>query len=204
MVIEDIQTIVKDNIDDSAADVNEAIDMAIKYLSNFFNVRKIDSSNTVSTDDVTIPKPDRCLKVINVDIDETYIREADLDKQKQVKDSESQRWYVEDEFISGSDNLIHLTKKVDVADNGKTANIQYLAGFTPLAGVALSESDLPERLEPLMIVFATYFYYGILVSYVKNNKSSFENMTLWDVIAVWDTWRVHAFDLLDLIKNRKQ
>lgn len=203
MVIEDIQSIIRDNIDDSSANVNEAIDMAIKYLSNFFSVKKIDSSNTVSTNDVTIPKPDRCLKVINVDIEGAYIREADLNQQQQVKDSDVQRWYIEDEFISGTDNLIHLTKQVAVADNGKTVNIQYLSGFTPLAGVALSNSDLPERLEPLMIVFATYFYYGILVSYVKNNKSSFENMTLWDVIAVWDTWRVHAFDLLDLIKNKK-
>lgn len=204
MVIEDLQTIIKSNIDDDAADVNEAIDMAIKYLSNFFGVRKIDSAQTVATNDTYIEKPDRCLEVLNVSIDtDGYLDEAKVTDFKDIMNADVRRWYIEDEYISGTDNKIHFTKAIDLADNGKTVYVQYLAGFTPLGGVALSNTDLPERLEPLMISLATYFYYGILVSYVKNNKSSFENMTLWDVISVWDTWRIHSMDLLDSIKNRK-
>ena len=194
MVIEDLQAIVQNNVDDNSANVDEAIDMAINFLSNFFSVRKIDDSQTVATGGLYVAKPDRGLKIINVKIGTNYLIEADLTKMQNIEDSVVQSWYVEDEFIAGADNKIHFTNPIDAADNGATVYIQYLSGFTPLGGVALSNTDLPERLEPLLISFATYFYYGILVSYVKNNKSSFENMTVWDVIAIWDTWRVHSFD----------
>ena len=110
------------------------------------------------------------------------------------------RWHIEDHWIGGGDNNIHLTEAVSSEDNGATVKIWYLAGFTPLAGAG--SSDLPEQLEPLMLMFATYFYYGLLVSYVKNNKAEFPNMTVWDVIAIWDTWRVHALDLLELTQKQ--
>jgi len=202
MTIEKIQAIIQDNINDPAANVNEAIDMAIKFLSNFFYVRKIDSSNTVTTGDLTIPKPDRCLKIMNLKISNDYIKKADENKLQEIEDNNVQKWYIEDEFLSGSSNVIHLTKAISSADSGATASIWYLSGFTPLLGVAESETDVPERLETLLIMFATYFYYGILVSYVKNNKAEFPNMTVWDVIAIWDTWRVHAYDMLDIIKQQ--
>lgn len=202
MTIEALQTIIKDNVDDAGADVNAAIDMAIKFLSSFFNLRRIDDSQTVSTGDTTISKPSRCLKVSQLKIGDNFITKADMSKLQEIEDDDSQRWYAEDDFIDGADNNIHLTKAVSADDDGATVEIFYTAGFTPLAGVAESTTDLPERLEPLLISFATYFYYGILVSYVKNNKASFPNMTVWDVIAIWDTWRIHSFDLLDDVKKQ--
>ena len=202
MIIEDIQSIVRNNVDAAGADVNDAIDMAINFLSNFFYVRKIDDSQTVSTGDTDISKPDRCLKILTVKIGDDYIKKADLEKMQAIEDDNNQRWHIEDEFLSGDDNKIHLTKVISADGDGDKVYIWYLAGFTPLAGVALSNTDLPGRLEPLLISFTTYFYYGILVSYVKNHKSEFANMTLWDVIAIWDTWRIHSFDLLEVVKKQ--
>jgi len=201
MVIEDIQSIIQSNIDDSSANVDDAIDMAIKFLSNFFNVRKIDTSITVASGDTTIKKPARCLKIILLKIGDNYISKADIEKLQAIENDESQRWHIEDDFLDGVDNNIHLTKAISANDAGSAVKVWYLAGFAPLAGVAGSTTDLPERLEPLLLSFATYFYYGILVSYVKNNKALFPNMTLWDIIALWDTWRAHSFDLLDIIKK---
>jgi len=203
MVIEDIQVIIRNNIDDATAVVNGAIDQSIKFLSNFFPIRKVEFGvNTVATGAVSVAKPARCLKVLKVKIGDDFIKKADMEKMQEIEDDESQRYFVEDDFISSASNLIRLTKAISVAQNGDKVYIWYLAGFAPLAGVALSETDLPERLEPLMLSFATYFYYGILVSYVKNNKASFPNMTLWDVIAIWDTWRIHSFDLLEIIQKQ--
>lgn len=201
MVIEDIQSIIQDNVDDATANVDEAIDLSIKFLSNFFYLRKNKTGDAVTTGDTDIEKPDRCLKVLTVKIGDDYIKKAEMKKLQDIEDDESQRWFEEDEFIAGDENKIHLTKAISGADDGDAIVINYLSSFTPLAGVALSTTDFPERLEPLFISFATYFYYGILVSYVKNNKSSFPNMTLWDVIAIWDTWRVHSFDLLEIIQK---
>jgi len=202
MVIEDIQAIIKNNVDDQTVDVNEAIDLAIKFLSNFFPLRKIDDSQTLTTGDTSVDKPARCLTVLKLKLGDDYINKADLTKLQQIEDDESQRYYVEDEFIGGTDNKIHLTDAIGADQNGDKVYIHYLAGFTPLAGVALAETDLPERLEPLLISFTTYFYYGILVSYVKNHKADFPNMTLWDVIAIWDTWRIHSFDLLEIVQKQ--
>lgn len=200
MTYADIESVVRGNVDDAAADVQEAIDMAIKFLSSFFSVRKIDDSQTVSTGDTTISKPARAKKIYKLKIGNVYIKEADLDKLQAVEDEDSMRWHIEDNWIAGADNNIHLTEKVSSSDNGATVKIWYSAGFTPLAGTG--STDFPEELEPLVIMFATYFYYGLLVSYVKNNKAEFPNMTVWDVIAIWDTWRVHAFDLLELVKQQ--
>ena len=203
MVIEDIQVIIKNNIDDQTVNVDEAIDMAIKFLSNFFPVRKIEfGDNTVSTGDVSIVKPARCSKVLKVKIGDDYIKKADLDKMQEIEDDESQRYFVEDDFIAAADNKIHLAKAISADQNGDKIYIWYLAGFKPLAGVAVSTTDLPERLEPLLISFATYFYYGILVSYIKNNKAAFPNMTIWDVVAIWDTWRIHSFNLLKIVQKQ--
>ena len=202
MTLEAIQAIIKNNVDDQTVNVDEAIDLAIKFLSNFFYVKKIDTSQTVSTDDEYLDKPARCSKVMLVKIGDDYIPKADLNKMQGIEDDDNQRWHTEDDFIAGTDNKIHLTKAISSADDGDEVKIWYLAGYAPLAGVAESETDLPERFEPLLISFATYFYYGILVSYVKNNKASFPNMTLWDVIAIWDTWRIHSFDLLEIVKKQ--
>lgn len=195
-----IQSIVRTNINVDAGDVTEAIDMAVKFLSNFFSVRKIDDSQTVSTGDTTITKPARAKEIYMLKIGDTYIKKADLDKLQAVEDEDSMRWHVEDHWVAAADNNIHLTEAVDAADDGDTVKIWYFAGFTPMAGAG--SSDVPEQLEPLLIMFATYFYYGLLVSYVKDNKAEFPDMTVWDVIAIWDTWRVHSFDLLDLVKQQ--
>ncbi len=203
MTIEELQIIIKANIDEDTADVDAAIDLAIGFLSNFFYVRKVDVSQTVNTGDTSIPKPARSLRIDNLQIANDHIKKATMNKLQEIEDDNSQRWYIEDEFISDTDNKIHLTKSISSADNGGAVKIWYKASFTPLAGVALSETDLPERLEPLLVSFATYFYYGILVSQVKNNKANFPNMTVWDVIAIWDTWRVHSLDLLDEVKKQK-
>ncbi|MCK5062107.1 hypothetical protein KAR28_06205 [Candidatus Parcubacteria bacterium] len=202
MTIEDLQSIIRNNVDDAEADVDKAIDLGINFLSNFFVCRKMKDDGTVTTGDTSIAKPDHCLKILHLKIGDDYIKKAELNKLQQIEDNDSMRWHVEDDFNSGAENKIQLTKAVSSGDNGDTVYIWYLAGFTPLAGAALSETDLPERLEPLLISFVTYFYYGILVSYVKNNKSEFENMTLWDVIAIWDTWRIHSFDLLEIVKKQ--
>lgn len=202
MTLEALQAIIKNNVDDQTVNVDEAIDMAINFLSNFFVSRKIDDSKTVSTGDTSIVKPAHCLKILHVKIGDDYIKKAELNKLQQIEDDDSMRWHVEDDFNGGDDNKIHLTDAISSDDDGAKVYIWYLAGFTPLAGVAESTTDLPERLEPLLISFATYFYYGILVSYVKNHKSEFENMTLWDVIATWDTWRIHSFDLLEIVKKQ--
>ncbi len=201
MVIEDLQAIIQKNINDDSANVDDAIDTAIKFLSGFFYLRKIDDSQNVSTDDIFLGKPDRCLKVLIVKIGDDYIKEVKFNNLQAIEDNESQRWFVEDEFLSGADNKIHLTKAISSDDNGDQVLIWYLSGFTPLGGVALSNTDLPEQLEPLLIVFATYFYYGLLVSYVKNHKAEFPNMTVWDVIAIWDTWRIHSFELLEMFQK---
>jgi len=202
MIIEDLQSIIQRNINDDSANVDSAIDLAINYLSNFFYVRKIDDSQTVSFGDESLEKPDRCLKILQVKIGDNYIKKADIGKLQAIEDDNSQRWYIEDEFLSGIDNKIHLTKAISSADNGGAVKIWYLAGFAPLDGVALSKTDLPERLEPLLTSYATYFYYGLLVSYVKNHKAEFPNMTVWDVIAIWDTWRIHSFDLLEKVQKQ--
>lgn len=202
MVIEDLQSIIQKNVNDDTINVDHAIDLAINFLSNSFYVRKIDDSQTVSTDDESLEKPDRCLKVLQVKIGDDYISKADIGKLQAIEDDNSQRWYIEDEFLSGADNKIHLTKAISSDDDGDEVKIWYLAGFAPLNGVALSNTDLPERLEPLLTSFATYFYYGTLVSYVKNHKSEYPNMTLWDVIAIWDTWRIHSFDLLEKVQKQ--
>lgn len=200
MTIAAIQAIIKNNIDDQTVNVDEAIDLAIKFLSNFFPLRKIDDSQTLTTGDTFVDKPARCLKVLTLKLGDDYIKKADLSKLQQIEDDESQRYYVEDEFIAGTDNKIHLTDAIGADQDGDKVYIHYLAGFTPKAGAG--SPDLPERLEPLLISFATYFYYGILVSHVKNNKSNFPNMTLWDVIAVWDTWRIHSYDLLEIVQKQ--
>lgn len=202
MNIDTLRGIIRNNINDLTADVDDSIDLGIKFMSNFFNIKKLDSSQTVSTGDTSLDKPARCLKVLSVKIGDAYIKKADLDKLQDIEDDESQRWYTEDDFIADTENKIHLTEAISVADNGGSVVIIYVAGFVPLAGVAGAKTDLPERLEPLLTSFCTYFYYGILVSYVKNFKAEFPNMTLWDVIAIWDTWRIHSFDLLKITQKQ--
>lgn len=196
-----IESVVRVNVDAASADVDEAIDMSIKFLSNFFTLRKLDTSQTVSTGDTSVNKPDRSKEVLMVKIGNTYIKKLDPDKIQANEDQNAQRWYIEDEFVSDTENKIHLTEVISAADDGQAVVIHYLAGFAPLGGAG--STDLPEQLEPLLIMFATYFYYGLLVSFVKNNKSSFPNMTVWDVIAIWDTWRVHAFDLLEITQKQR-
>ncbi len=203
MLIEALQTIVKANIDDASADVDASIDLAIQHLSNFFYLRKRDASLSASTNDETILKPDRSLKILSVRIGDIFIPKLDLDSEQAVEHKDTLRWYIEDDFISGTLNLIHLTKKLGVSFDGDPIVIRYLSGFTPLAGVAESSTDLPERLEGLLTAFATYFFYGILVSQIKNNKANFPNMTVWDVIAIWDTWRIHSNNLLKSTTKQK-
>ncbi len=201
MTFADIESVVRGNVDTATADVDEAIDMAIRFLSNFFTLRKISTPTAAATGDTSIPKPDRCKEVLRVKIGNTYIKPLDPDKIQANEDQDAQRWYIEDEFVSDTENKIHLTESISAADDGAVIEIYYLAGFAPLGGTG--SSDLPEQLEPIMIVFATYFYYGLLVSVVKNNKSTFPDMTVWDVIAIWDTWRTHAFDLLEFTQKQR-
>lgn len=195
-----LQTIIRNNVDESSGDVDAAIDLAIQHISNFFYLRKTKTATNAATGDTSIAKPDRCLKVLNVRIGDDFIKKLDLDKQQAAEDDNTLRWYIGDEFISGNENKIYLTKALGSSYDGNTVKVRYLAGFTPLNGSG--STDLPERLEAVLVSYATYFYYGILVSQIKNNKAAFPNMTIWDIIAIWDTWRIHSAHLLREIRKQ--
>jgi len=188
MLLGAIQTIVRANVNDAAADVDQCIVDAVNFLSNFFSVRKIDTSETTILDATVIDYACDFLRVRQLIINGDYIKELGSDEDLENIDNEdTQRWFI-------ADGQIQLTE--GMSSTGDPIIIHYDSEF--IQPEAATNTDVPNRLLELIFVGATYRYFGILAAAVMTARHDYPDVNPKEIIAARDQWKEN-FD--DLLKN---
>lgn len=159
-----LQTQVRLKVNNTSADVTEAIDEAINLLSCFFWLNKIDTSIDTVANQAYISKPSRCLSVARVIVDSVEYEKVSI---KDLKDADE---YSKKTWIDYN-GAIQLTP---TPDGAKDTIIWYRSAFTPLAGSG--STDVPDHLVPLLIILAAWFYYTQMLMQVGTARENFPDM----------------------------
>lgn len=144
----DIEDRVLKNINSTTADVSFAIDNAIDFLGNFYENYLIDTSIATVAGQDYIARPALCKEVERLEIDGVEIKKGTVAQLEEIKDFDLDRFIEYD----GKINLY------PTPDGVETTKIWFKALFTPLAGVAAAETDVPDQLIPLLVSIATWFF----------------------------------------------
>ncbi len=186
MLLGAIQTIVRANVNDAAADVDQSIVDAVNFLSNFFHVRKIDTSETTVLDATVIDYANDFLRVRKLVINGDFIKELGSDEDlESIDDEDTQRWFI-------ADGQIQLTR--GMSSTGDPIIIHYDAEFIqPEAAVS---TDVPCKLLELIFVGATYRYFGILAAKVMTEREGLPDVSPKEILAARDDWKKMFDDLL--------
>lgn len=181
-----IQTIIRANVNDAAADVDQCIIDAVNFLNNFFHIKKTDTSQTTTADQTYLTLPTGCLRVSEIEINGEFIDElVDENRLEDVDNEGVQRWYI-------YNDKIELTNAMTTT--GEAITIWHDAEFTqPEAAV---DTDVPTKLLELVYVGATYRYFGILAAKVMTSRQSFPDVSPKEILAARDDWKKIFDDLL--------
>lgn len=181
-----IQTAVRNNVGNSAADVTQAIDNAVNYLSNFYHLKKIGTANTVAGTD-NVSQPTNCIEVMGIEVGDDYFDKIIIKKLEETEDFKDEKFYTLDDgkiYILPTPTAIAAVK------------IWYKSGFTPMAGAG--NTDVPDRLVPILIVLATWFYFVQMVSRTATQREMFPNATPEEMQKIADSWNKQFEALLKI------
>lgn len=186
-----IQSTVRNNVNDSAADVTQEIDDAINLLSNFFTLKKIDTSISTVTNQDNINKPANCVEVMKLKIGSDHYTEKRLTEIKENEEAESKCFYDWNEKIQ----LIPTPTGVS------SAKIWFLGGFTPLGGTG--STDVPDRLVPVLCVLATWLYYVQLVAKNTVARENLPDIEPSEIRELAKHWKQTFDEMVSSIQNQK-
>ena len=193
MKLGEIQTIVRANVDNASADVDQCIIDAINFLSSIFPLKKIDDTDTTTADQSYIDEPTGFIKLNRLTIDGVEILELiDLDHLQSAEDNELTRWY-------SYNGKIQLTEAMTASgDEIKT-------WFDALYKIpeAAVDTDVPDELLGLVYVGATWRYYGIMVSKVIANRQDYPDVNPDEIREIRDQWGKDFNNLLQKLRNIK-
>lgn len=185
-----IETVVRANVNDASAVVAQPIDDAINYLSNYFDLKKIDITQSTSLGAKTLSLPTNSKFISSISFDgENIERASSVSHFQKLKELEAQRWLEYDGKIQFT---VPFTAVVPV-------EILYHSKFTPLAGVANAVCDVPDHLLPLLFVYATYFYYLKVLSIMAVSRETYPDITPEELKQYANEWKIAADDLLKKI-----
>lgn len=181
----EIRAIVHDYINSTTPDVDQHIFDAINFLSNFFHIKKIDTSETTVADQSWIDYATDFLRLKILVIDGVYIKDLlSFDNLEDVADLETQLWHI-------ADGKVQLTSPMSTT--GEAITMIYEAEFKqPEAAVA---TDVPNKLLELVYVGATYRYFDKLAAIVATAREDQADITPKEVEAIRKQWK-DRFDSL--------
>lgn len=182
----EIRTIVHDYINTTTPDVDQHIFDAVNFLSNFFHIRKLDTSETTVTDQSWIAYAADFLKLEILVINGVYIKELLSDEyMEDIDDLETQLWHV-------ANGRIELTNPMSTT--GEAITMIYNSEFKqPEVTV---DTDVPSKLLELVYVGATYRYFDKLATIVATAREDQPNVTPKEIDAMRKQWKERFDDLL--------
>lgn len=182
----EIRAIVHDYINTTTPDVDQHIFDAINFLSNFFHVKKIDTSETTVAAQSWIAYATDFLKLKQLVINGVYIKELLSDElMEDIADLETQLWYI-------ADGRIELTSPMSTT--GKAITQIYEAEFKqPELAV---DTDVPNKLLELVYVGATYRYFDKLATIVATAREDQPDITPKEIEAMRKQWKNRLDTLL--------
>lgn len=193
MNLTEIDAIVADYIDDTGQTLDQYIIDSVNYLSNFFHVNKIDTSQTTTDGDTTLTLPTLSKKIRRIRIADAFIPELLPEHQQSAEDNDVQRWYEDD-------GKIQFTKAFTAT--GTAVTIWYDKKFTePTAGV---DTDVPVQLLELVYAGAAYRFHRKTLSAVITNREDYPDVDPDEARRVRDDWRDEYNDLLDRTKKQNE
>ena len=186
MQLGDIQTIVRANVDDAAADVDQCIVDAVNYLNNFFYVPKTDETQSAVVDQDYLDIPAASLKVRRLKIGDDFISElADYENLEDVDDVGKMRWYE-------CNGKIELTLEMSSTD---PVIIWFDSEFTqPEAAV---DTDVPNKLLELVYTGATYRFFDKLAAKVATNRQKYPDVSPREIDGMRKQWKDRFDNLLE-------
>lgn len=187
-----IESQVRININDTGAVVQEEIDQAISLLSNFFQLKKIDTSISSVANQGYINKPTNAIEIVRVKLGSDDYEEVKISELAKVEMAENKKWY-------DWNDKIQITPTPTSIMNGK---IWYKAGFTPLGGAGTT--DIPDRLVPLVILLATWIYWLEIVTKTGTMRELYPDMTPKEACETANTWLKQINSVMEKIKETKQ
>lgn len=186
-----IETQVRANVKSATAPVTQEIDDAINLLSNFFQLKKIDTSINSVANQAYINKPTRAIEIIRVKLGDDDYDEVKISDLAKVEAAENKKWYDWDDKIQ----IIPTPTAV------ASAKIWHKAGFTTLNGAG--STDIPDRLVPVLVVLATWLYYVQMVSTVIMAKSEMPDIEADKIEKIAGHWKKTFDELVASIKSQK-
>lgn len=185
-----LESRVRNNINNQTVDVKDIIDDAINLMSNFFHLKKIDTSKNTVASQGYIEKPTNCLQVLGeLKIGEEYY------KRKNISLSETEDYELLC-FEEMDDAKIYI---YPTPISVQSCKIQFKSGFTALNGAG--STDVPDKLVPLLIVLATWLYWEKIATQVGTARESFPDMTPKEARAIADNWKKQFDKLYETISN---
>lgn len=190
MTYSQIETVIRANVNDSSALVAQPIDDAINYLSNYFDLKTIDVTQSTSIGAKTLNLPKLCKYISSISFDgENIERASSVSHFQKLKELDAQRWMEYDGKIQFT---APFTSVIPV-------EIMFHSKFTPLAGVANATCDVPDHLLPLLFVYATYFYYLKMLAIMAVSRETYPDITPEELKQYVNEWKITADDLLKKI-----
>lgn len=186
-----IEAQVRANVKNAAAPVTQEIDDAINLLSNFFQLKKIDTSISSVANQAYISKPTRAIEIIRVKLGTDDYDEVKISELAKVEAAENKKWYDWDDKIQ----IIPTPTAI------ASAKIWHKAGFAPLGGTGTT--DVPDRLVPVLVTLATWLYYVQMVSTVIMAKSESPDIEPDKIEKIAGHWKKTFDELVASIKNQK-
>lgn len=186
-----IEAQVRANVNDATASVTQEIDDAINLLSNFFSLKKIDTTQVTVASQAFMNKPANCIEVERLKIDDIEYVESAISNLKKYETDE------EESFHDYNDKLQLNPTPTAVL----TSKIWYKSGFTVLAGTG--STDVPDRLVPLLLLLATWLYFVQMVSKVGTARENFPDMTPTEAGEIAMVWKKQFDSMLSSIKAQK-
>ena len=192
MIYSQIETQVRANVNSTTAVVSGVIDDAIYYLSNFFNLKKIDVSQSTVVAQNYLTRPTRCLGVDYLKIGDTV-----YDPIKESKIEETEEYELE-KYIEKDDGKIYIYPTPTAV---ASAVLHYRASYTPLAGVAGATCDVQDAYLPLVTIIATWFYWLTIAGQVGTQRELYPDMTPKEAQDMAGIWEKRFLLLLENIKK---
>jgi len=190
MKLGDIETIVRNYVNDAAADVHQAIIDAINHLSIFYGIIKFDKSQTTVANQDYLDLPVGAVEILSVEINGEFIKPLqEYETLESVKNESAERWHI-------ANDRIELTE--EMSTTGEAVRIVYRGMYT-LPEVAV-DTNVPDKFLELIYVGATFRYFRALATKVMTSRADYPDVTPKEIIAVRDQWKNEEDSLFNDIR----
>ena len=181
----------------SSFNIYGSIADAINYLSNFFQLEKIDASISTVASQNYIDKPDKCLKVVG-DIkigDDYYKKKEDSKSLQEIEDFELLR------YEEKNDGKIYL---YPTPTSVKACRIHFKSAFSSFDESTLDDSevlDIPDNLIPLLITLSTWFTFNAIAIKIGTQREAFPDMDPKEAEKTAKSWETQFEKLYEKIES---